>query len=123
MIGKEISFRADTVCARPYMSPQGQDWKFCPKSVIFESRKNGSNDFNETWYKRSLGVGLRFGGVGHPGKTPVRPLEGPQKYQLLNRWIDFNEIFQKIRIKYDKNKIFKKMTLPSFLAPSRCHNH
>ena len=93
MIGKEISFRADTVCVRPYMSPQGPDWKFCPKSVIFGSRKNVSKDFNETWYQPSLGVGLKFGGVAHPGKTLVLPLGGPQKYQLLNRWTDFHEIF------------------------------
>ena len=122
LIGKEISFRADTVCVRLCSSPQGPDWKFCTKCGHFGLRKNGSNDFYDTWYQPSLGWGLQFGGVGHPVKTTVWPLEGPQKYQLLNRWTDFNEIFQIFRKKYNKNKNFKKVTLTPFLSPWWHHN-
>ena len=109
------------VCA-PVILPQGQDWKFWPKCGNFESLKNGSNDFNETSYQPSIGWGLSFGGVGHPVKTLVWPHEGPQKYRLLNRWTDFNEIFQIFRKKYNKNKNFKKLTPTSFLAPWWRHN-
>ena len=104
------------MCVRICVSTGGFD-SFCPKSGISGSRKNGSNDLDETWYQLSLGVGLQFGGVAHPGKTLVWPLGGPQKYQLLNRWTDFNENFQKFRKKYNKNKNFKKLTLTPFLAP------
>ena len=95
------------MCVRICVSTGGFD-SFCPKSGISGSRKNGSNDFDETWYQLSLGVGLQFGGVAHPGKILVWPLGGPQKYQLLNRWTDLKK-YQKIRTNYNKNKNFKKL--------------
>ena len=105
-----------------YSLLQGPVSEFCPKCGNFEARKNWPNDFNETSYQPSIGWGLSFGGVGHPVKTLVWPHEGPQKYRLLNRWTDFNEIFQIFRKKYNKNKNFKKLTLTPFLAPWWRHN-
>ena len=74
------------------------------------SRKNDSNNFNDTWYQHSLGWRLSLGGVGQHMKTIVCSLEGPQKYKLLNRWTDSMEFF-KILEKNKRNKNFKKLTV------------
>ena len=121
MIGKEISFWPIPQ-VRTCISSRGDRMGNLSTIWQFWVPQKGPNDFYETSYQPSLGWGLSFGGVGHPVKTLVWPHEGPQKYRLLNRWTDFNEIFQIFRKKYNKNKNFKKLTLTPFLAPWWRHN-
>ena len=93
MIEKANFVLVDTTCAHVYLSPQGLIWKVWPILVNFGARKNGSNDFLQTWYQPSLGRGLPFDTLGHPVKILLWPLGGPQKCELLNRLSDFDEFF------------------------------
>ena len=72
---------ADTACVSVYLPLWGKIWNFWPKLVIFDYLKNGSNDFDETWYQPSLGRGLPFGSLVHPTKISLSPLFGVIRLQ------------------------------------------
>ena len=101
----EFRFRWHRTPGRVFTST-GADMKSFPKLSNFDPRKNGSNDFLQTWYQPSLGRGLPFDTLGHPVKISLWPLGGPQKCELLNRLSDFDEIF----FKRSKNSKLKKLS-------------
>ena len=72
---------ADTACVSVYLPLWGKIWNFWPKLGIFDYLKNGSNDFDETWYQPSLGRGLPFGSLVHPTKISLSPLFGVIRLQ------------------------------------------
>ena len=64
-----------------YLPLWGKIWNFWPKLGIFDYLKNGSNDFDETWYQPTLGRGLPFGSLVHPTKISLSPLFGVIRLQ------------------------------------------
>ena len=80
------------MCVRVFIC-EGANSEFWLDLGKVGSLKNGSNDFPKSWYTPSLRVGLSIDDVIDPVKTIFSPLGGPQKWEILNRLTDFDEIF------------------------------